>query len=110
MQKIRKGDNVVVIAGRDKGKTGTVLRVLESGKVVVEGVNRVKKHQRPNPMKGQTGGIIDREMPIDLSNVMLVNPATGKGDRVGFKFLEAQKGQEARKVRFFKSNGEVVDV
>ena len=109
MQKIRKGDNVVVIAGRDKGKTGTVLRVLESGKVVVEGVNRVKKHQRPNPMKGQTGGIIDREMPIDLSNVMLVNPATGKGDRVGFRFLEAQGGNAARKVRFFKSNGEVVD-
>jgi large subunit ribosomal protein L24 len=109
MQKIRKGDNVVVIAGRDKGKTGTVLRVLESGKVVVEGVNRVKKHQRPNPMKGQTGGIIDREMPIDLSNVMLVNPATGKGDRIGFRFLEAQGGNAPRKVRFFKSNGEVVD-
>jgi len=109
MQKIRKGDNVVVITGRDKGKTGTVLRVLESGKVVVEGVNRVKKHQRPNPMKGQTGGIIDREMPIDLSNVMLVNPATGKGDRIGFRFLEAQGGNAPRKVRFFKSNGEVVD-
>ena len=109
MNRIRKGDNVVVIAGRDKGKTGTVLRVLESGKVVVEGVNRVKKHQRPNPMKGLTGGIIDREMPIDVSNVMLVNPATGKGDRVGFKFLEAQGGNAPRKVRFFKSNGEVVD-
>ena len=108
MQKIRKGDNVVVISGRDKGKTGTVLRVLE-GKVLVEGVNRVKKHQRPNPMKGLTGGIIDREMPIDVSNVMLVNPATGKGDRVGFKFLEAQGGNAPRKVRFFKSNGEVVD-
>jgi len=109
MEKIRKGDNVVVITGRDKGKTGTVLRVLESGKVLVEGVNRVKKHQRPNPMKGQTGGIIDREMPVDLSNVMLVNPATGKGDRVGFRFLEAQGANAARKVRFFKSNGEVVD-
>ena len=109
MHKIRKGDNVVVISGRDKGKTGTVLRVLE-GKVLVEGVNRVKKHQRPNPMKGLTGGIIDREMPIDVSNVMLVNPATGKGDRVGFKFLEAQGGNAPRKVRFFKSNGEVVDV
>ena len=108
MHKIRKGDNVVVITGRDKGKTGTVLRVLE-GKVVVEGINRVKKHQRPNPMKGLTGGIIDREMPIDVSNVMLVNPATGKGDRVGFKFLEAQGGAAPRKVRFFKSNGEVVD-
>ena len=109
MHKIRKGDNVVVIAGRDKGKTGTVLRVLESGKVVVEGVNRVKKHQRPNPMKGQTGGIIDKEMPIHISNVALVNPATGKGDRVGFRFLEAQGTNPARKVRFFKSNGEVVD-
>jgi large subunit ribosomal protein L24 len=107
--KIRKGDNVVVRTGRDKGKSGTVLRVLASGKVVVEGVNRVKKHQRPNPMKGQTGGIIEREMPIDRSNVMLVNPATGKGDRVGFKFLEAQGANPARKVRFFKSNGEVVD-
>ena len=108
MHKIRKGDNVVVVTGRDKGKTGTVLRVLE-GKVVVEGINRVKKHQRPNPMKGLTGGIIDREMPIDVSNVMLVNPATGKGDRVGFRFLEAQGGNAPRKVRFFKSNGEVVD-
>ena len=110
MQKIRKGDQVVVTTGKDKGKRGTVLRVFESGKVLVEGVNRVKKHQRPNPMKGQTGGIIDKEMPIDVSNVMVVNPATGKGDRVGFRFLEAQGGASARKVRFFKSNGEVVDV
>jgi len=109
MQKIRKGDTVVVTTGREKGKRGTVLRVLE-GKVLVEGVNRVKKHQRPNPVKGQTGGIIDKEMPLAISNVMLVNPATGKGDRVGFKFLEAQGGAAARKVRFFKSNGEVVDV
>ena len=110
MQKIRKGDQVVVTTGREKGKKGSVLRVLESGKVLVEGVNRVKKHQRPNPMKGQTGGIIEKEMPLAASNVMLVNPATGKGDRVGFKFLEAQGGAAARKVRFFKSNGEVVDV
>ena len=110
MQKIRKGDTVVVTTGREKGKRGTVLRVLESGKVLIEGVNRVKKHQRPNPMKGQTGGIIDKEMPLHLSNVMLVNPATGKGDRVGVKFLEAQGGAAPRKVRFFKSNGEVVDV
>ncbi len=110
MQKIRKGDQVVVTTGKDKGKRGTVLRVFESGKVLVEGVNRVKKHQRPNPVKGQTGGIIDKEMPVAISNVMLVNPATGKGDRVGFKFLEAQGGAPARKVRFFKSNGEVVDV
>ena len=111
MQKIRKGDTVVVTAGSDKGKRGTVLRVLvESRKVLVEGVNRVKKHQRPNPIKGQTGGIIDKEMPLSISNVMLLNPATGKGDRVGFKFLAAQGTTPARKVRFFKSNGEVVDV
>jgi large subunit ribosomal protein L24 len=109
MEKIRKGDQVVVTTGREKGKRGTVLRVLE-GKVLVEGVNRAKKHQRPNPVKGQTGGIVDKEMPIQVSNVMLVNPATGKGDRVGFKFLEAQGGEAPRKVRFFKSNGEVVDV
>ena len=109
MQKIRKGDLVVVTTGKEKGKKGSVLRVLET-KVLVEGVNRVKKHQRPNPVKGQTGGIIDKEMPLHTSNVMLVNPATGKGDRVGFKFLEAQGGTAPRKVRFFKSNGEVVDV
>jgi large subunit ribosomal protein L24 len=110
MQKIRKGDMVVVTTGREKGKRGSVLRVYESGKVLVEGLNRVKKHQRPNPMKNQQGGIIDKEMPLHISNVMLLNPATGKGDRVGFKFLEAQGANPARKVRFFKSNGEVVDV
>ena len=110
MHKIRKGDQVVVTTGREKGKRGSVLRVFESGKVLVEGINRVKKHQRPNPMKGQTGGIIDKEMPLNASNVMLVNPATGKGDRVGFKFLDAQGATTPRKVRFFKSNGEVVDV
>jgi len=110
MQKIRKGDQVVVTTGSDKGKKGAVLRVLDAGKVLVEGVNRVKKHQRPNPVKGQTGGIVEKEMPLAVSNVMLVNPATGKGDRVGFKFLEAQGGAAPRKVRFFKSNGEVVDV
>jgi large subunit ribosomal protein L24 len=109
MQKIRKGDLVVVTTGKEKGKKGSVLRVLES-KVLVEGINRVKKHQRPNPVKGQTGGIIDKEMPLHVSNVMLVNPATGKGDRVGIKFLEAQGANAPRKVRFFKSNGEVVDV
>ena len=110
MNKIRKGDQVVVTTGKEKGKRGSVLRVFESGKVLIEGVNRVKKHQRPNPMKNQQGGIIDKEMPLHISNVMLVNPATGKGDRVGFKFLEAQGANPARKVRFFKSNGEVVDV
>ncbi len=110
MQKIRKGDQVVVTTGKDKGKKGTILRVLDTGKVIVEGVNRVKKHMRPNPVKGQTGGIVDKEMPLHISNVMLVNPATGEGDRVGFRMLAAQGQEQGRKVRFFKSNGEVVDV
>jgi large subunit ribosomal protein L24 len=110
MQRIKKGDEIIVISGRDKGKRGTVLRRVDALHVVVEGVNRVKKHQRPNPVKGQAGGIIDKEMPLAISNVMLVNPATNKGDRVGFRFLEAQGTNPARKVRFFKSNGEVVDV
>jgi len=104
MKKIRKGDQVVVTTGKDKGKRGTVLRVLDTGKVVVEGVNRVKRHTRPNPIKGQTGGIVDKEMPIQASNVALFNPATGKADRVGFRVLD-----DGRKVRFFKSNGEVAD-
>src|SRR5712692_7672983 len=108
--KIRKGDQVVVTTGKEKGKRGTVLRVFETGKVLIEGVNRVKKHQRPNPVKGQTGGIIDKEMPLHISNVMLVNPASGKGDRVGFKFLEAQGATPARRGRVFGWNGEVVDV
>ena len=104
MKKIRKGDQVVVTTGKDKDKRGTVLRVLDTGKVVVEGVNRVKRHTRPNPIKGQTGGIVDKEMPIQVSNVALFNPATGKGDRVGIRVLD-----DGRKVRFFKSNGEVAD-
>jgi large subunit ribosomal protein L24 len=104
MRKIRKGDNVVVIAGRDKGKRGSVLRVVDDSHVVVEGVNRVKKHQRPNPMKGTTGGIVDMEVPIDVSNVAILNPATQKADRIGFRMLE-----DGRKVRFLKSNGEVID-
>ena len=103
MNKIKKGDDVIVLTGRDRGKRGTVLKVLE-GHLVVEGINRVKKHQKPNPNLGVAGGIIDKEMPLDISNVMLLNPTTGKGDRVGFKFLE-----DGRKVRFFKSNGETVD-
>ena len=103
MQKIRKGDEVVVIAGRDKGKRGTVLGRLDDAHLVVEGVNMVKKNQRPNPMKGEAGGIVDKVMPIDQSNVMLLNPATGKGDRVGIRTLE-----DGKKVRFFKSNGEIV--
>jgi large subunit ribosomal protein L24 len=104
MQRIRKGDEVVVLAGRDKGKRGTVLRRVDAQHVVVEGVNRVKKHQRPNPMKGEQGGIIDKDMPIHVSNVALFNPATKKGDRSGIKLLEGGK-----KVRVFKDNGEQVD-
>ena len=104
MQKIRKGDEVIVSTGKDKGKRGTVLRVLEEN-LVVEGVNRVRKAVKPNPMKGTAGGFQDKDMPIDISNVALFNPVTGKGDRVGIRTLE-----DGRKVRFFKSNGEVVDV
>jgi large subunit ribosomal protein L24 len=104
MNKIRKGDEVILNTGKDKGKRGTVLRVLSSGQVLVEGVNKVKKHAKPNPMKGISGGIIDKEMPIDISNVALFNPATQKGERVGFKTLE-----DGRKVRVFKPSGEVVD-
>jgi large subunit ribosomal protein L24 len=104
MQKIRKGDEVVVLAGRDKGKRGTVTRRIDADYLVVEGVNRVKKHQRPNPMKGITGGIVDRDLPIHISNVALFNPATKKADRVGVKTL-----QDGRKVRVFKDNGEQVD-
>jgi len=110
MNKIRKGDQIVVTTGKDKGKRGTVLRVVpETEKIVVEGINRVKKHQKPNPIKGLTGGIVDKEMPIHVSNVAIFNAATGKPDRVGFKFLAAQGAEKPRKVRFFKSNGEVVD-
>lgn len=105
MQKIRKGDDVVVLAGRDKGKRGTVLRRLQDDYVLVEGVNRVKKHQRPNPMKNQTGGIVEKEMPIHVSNVALFNPQSKKSDRVGVKLME-----DGRRVRLFKSNGEMVDI
>ena len=104
MNKIRKGDEVVVLSGKDRGRRGTVLRRIDEQRVVVEGVNRVKKHVRPNPMKGQVGGIVEKEMPIDVSNVALFNAATQKADRVGFRVLE-----DGRKVRFFKSNGELVD-
>ena len=104
MQRIKKGDEVVVLAGRDKGKRGTVMRRIDADYLVVEGVNRVKKHQRPNPMKGITGGIVDRDLPIHISNVALFNPATKKADRVGVKTL-----QDGRKVRVFKDNGEQVD-
>jgi large subunit ribosomal protein L24 len=102
-QKILKGDEVIVIAGRDKGKRGTVTQRVDDRHLLIDGINVVKKHAKPNPMKGVTGGIVEKTMPIDQSNVMLFNPATGKGDRVGFKILE-----DGKKVRVFKSNGEQV--
>ena len=105
MNKIRKGDEVVIIAGKDKGRRGSVLKVFEDDRILVENVNMAKKHQRPNPNAGVTGGIVEKEMPINISNVMLYNPVTKKGDRVGLRKLE-----DGRKVRFFKSNNEVVDV
>jgi large subunit ribosomal protein L24 len=104
MEKIRKGDEVVVITGKDKGKRGTVVLRLDAEHVVVEGVNRAKKHVKPNPIKGVAGGIVDKDMPIHISNVALYNAATKKADRVGVKVLE-----DGRKVRVFKSNGELVN-
>ena len=104
MNKIRKGDDVMVITGKDKGKRGVVLNRLDDEHVIVEGINRVKKHTKPNPMKGQPGGIVEKEMPIHISNIALFNAATQKADRVGFKSLD-----DGRKVRVFRSNGEVVD-
>jgi large subunit ribosomal protein L24 len=104
MRKIKKGDEVVVSTGKDKGRRGSVLQVVDAEHVVVEGANKVKKHTRPNPLKGTSGGIVEKEMPLHVSNVAIFNPATQKADRVGFKMLE-----DKRKVRFFKSNGELVD-
>ena len=104
MNKIRKGDGVIVLAGKDKGKRGTVLVWLDEQHVIVEGVNRAKKHTKPNPMKGQPGGIVEKEMPMQISNLALFNSSAQKADRVGFKTLE-----DGRKVRVFKSNGENVD-
>ncbi len=105
MNKIRKGDQVVVVTGKDKGKRGSVLRVLANDRVLVENINLVKKHTRPNPNKNVTGGIIEKEMSIHISNVALYNSVSGKGERVGFKSLE-----DGRKVRYFRGSGEVVDV
>jgi large subunit ribosomal protein L24 len=104
MRKIKKGDDIMVIAGKDKGKRGTVLRVVDAEHLVVEGVNVVKKHRRPNPMKGETGGIVDKEMPLHISNVAIFNPVTKKADRVGVKVLD-----NGRRVRVFRSNGEMID-
>ena len=104
MKTIRKGDQVVVLSGKDKGRRGAVLRVLSGGAVLVESVNRVKRHTKPNPQANQPGGIIEKEMPLALAKVALWNPAAKKGDRVGIKTLG-----DGKKVRFFKSNGEVID-
>jgi large subunit ribosomal protein L24 len=101
MRKIKKGDSVVVLTGRDKGKRGDVSRVVDDRHVIVNGVNQVKKHAKPNPLKNQPGGIVSKEMPIDVSNVAIWNPVTQKPDRIGMRVLE-----DGRKVRFFKSNGE----
>jgi len=105
MKKIKKGDEVVVITGKDKGRVGTVLRVINDDQIIVENVNVAKKHTRPNPNAGIEGGITEQELPLQRSNVMIYNPITKKGDRVGIKVLE-----DGKKVRVFKSNGETVDV
>ena len=105
-RRIRKGDDVVVLAGRNRGQRGSVLSVDASGdRVVVEGINVVKRHTKPNPQKGTSGGIVEKEMPMHISNVALFNPVTGRGDRIGTKRME-----DGRKVRVFKSTGEVVDI
>ncbi|MCG7898886.1 MAG: 50S ribosomal protein L24 [Candidatus Thiodiazotropha lotti] len=103
--KIKKGDEVIVISGKDKGKRGTVVKMMDDDRLVVENVNMAKKHTKPNPNRGEPGGILDKEMPLHISNVALYNPATDKADRVGFKILE-----DGKKVRVFKSNQEVVDI
>ena len=105
MKKFRKGDDVVVLAGRDKGKRGTILRVLDDERALVDSVNVVKKHTRPNPNKGETGGIIEKESPIRVSNLGMYNPNSKKADRVGFKSLK-----DGKKVRVFRSDGEMIDV
>jgi large subunit ribosomal protein L24 len=105
MNRIKKGDDVIVIAGKDKGKQGSVLHVMPSGRLIVSDVNMVKRHTKPNPNKGVPGGIVEKEMSIDPSNIMLFNPQTQKGDRIGFRVLE-----DGRKVRYFKSTEEVVDI
>ena len=104
MRKIKKGDNVVVIAGRDKGKRGDVARIVDDTHVVVNGINAMKKHAKPNPLKNQPGGIITKEMPIHVSNIAIWNPVTQKADRIGFRTLE-----DGRKLRFYKSNGEQIN-
>ncbi len=104
MRKIKRDDEVIVIAGRDKGKRGKVVKVLQDERLIVSGIQMIKKHQKPNPQAGAPGGIVEREAPIQVSNVAIFNPATEKADRVGFKILE-----DGKKERIFKSNGESVD-
>jgi len=104
MKKIRKGDQVVVLTGREKGRRGAVLQVLADGRVVIESVNMVKKHQKPNPQGGKQGGIVEKEMPLAVSKVAIWNPSAKRADRIGLKMLT-----DGKKVRFFKSNGEMID-
>jgi len=110
MKRIKTGDTITVIAGRDKGRQGEVLKTLDNNYLLVKGVNMVKKHVKPNPNTEQAGGIIDKEAKIHVSNVSLLNPVTGKADRVGFKYLDAEGDAKPKKVRYFKSNDEVIDV
>lgn len=105
MERIRKGDEVIVTTGKDKGRRGSVIRTYPNGRVLIEGVNTVRKHMKPNPAAGSKGGIVDKEMPLDASNVMIYNPVTKKGDRIGYKRLN-----DGRKVRFFRATDELVDV
>ncbi len=104
MNKIRKGDQVIINTGKDKGKTGTITQILDQEKVIVEGVNLAKKHAKPNPMRGEQGGIVSKEMPLNISNVAIFNATTNKADKVGFKLLD-----DGRKIRVYKSNGESID-
>ena len=105
MKKLKKGDSVIIISGKDKGKKGEILRVIEPDKLVISNANLAKKHVKPNPNKQETGGILEREMPMHISNIMILNPLTKKGDKIGFKKLE-----DGKKVRIYKSNQEVIDI
>ena len=105
MKKLKKGDSIIVVSGKDKGKKGEILRVIEPDKLIISNINLAKKHVKPNPNKNESGGIIEKEMPIHISNVMMLNPISKKGDRVGFQNLE-----DGKKVRIYKSNKEVIDI
>ena len=105
MKKLKKGDSVIIISGKDKGKKGEILKVIEPDKLVISNINLAKKHVKPNPNKQETGGILEREMPMHISNIMILNPLTKKGDKIGFKKLK-----DGKKVRIYKSNQEVIDI